>query len=75
MKALVLRERQTDVYDPDTRFKWIVETDSPVECLDPIVVQRWTMHDEAPLHDFCAYGRKVGFVNRDDAMLFYLKYA
>lgn len=69
--ATKLRERKPDNYDPHPRFKWIVEL-SALELGDGPTLREWlNLHatGEARIE-----GYRVGFVNRDDAVLFLLSH-
>ncbi len=73
MRALILRERLADNYDPAPKFGWIVEMDSwfGLRTSDLDWMKANFVHD-----DYTVLGRRViGFVKRDDALMFYLRYA
>lgn len=76
-RAILLRERRWDDVDPDPRFAWVVEMDRQIGALHAIT--RWSRQNEDKYDDYKdryrLNGRFVVFADRDDAMLFYLKYA
>lgn len=72
MRALILRERKTDNYDPDPSFGWIVEMDSWVDFRTSDF--NW-MKANFSHGNYFLRGRVIGFVDRDDALLFFLRFA
>jgi hypothetical protein len=75
-KAVKFRPRQTDNYDPGGPYKWIVEVSPRFEPGNAPDVIAWIeTNTNATSEEFILYGRCAGFVEHDDAWLFYLAFA
>lgn len=75
MRALKFRPRMADAYDPDPRFAWIVELDYRMEISDAERFKWWLVKNttnSVRSDSTIFYGTLIGFVDHDDALLFYL---
>lgn len=74
-RAVKLRPRLPDIYDPDERYSWVVEIWPRFGFSDIPTVKAWIENNTNVGANCVLYARLVGFVDYDDAMLFYLAHA
>lgn len=73
--AVHLRERYIDSYDPPPRFNWIVEMKPFMGSRVSdyyLIIREWTEANSIPQDKYLINGVRIGFVDRGDALLFYI---
>ncbi len=75
IRASRLRPRKSDVYDPDPKYAWIVELTYRMEISDAERFKWWLVKNttnSVSNDSVIFYGTLIGFIDHDDAMLFYM---